>query len=208
MPLRATLPLNGLHFDFDKATMRPGNPVTSARVDSCPAATTHNVCLPSTETCPLCRFPRVRSVPSALKFSFMVWKIVLWERNHERFRPSDDEPGKTGWINLRQAVSTVSAFLLRNRILVLTIIFCAAWQVPCGISRACRRNLSNHQPCKPCPSMPTSLKELRKLYTSEVTDRLVGHGIQVTHDYATKEGAIPLPATFSMELGKRISTEA
>ena len=50
-----------------------------------------------------------------------------------------------------------------------------------------------------------SLREVRKLYTSEVADRVAGHGIQVTHDYATKEGAIPLPATFSMELGNRIS---
>ena len=52
-----------------------------------------------------------------------------------------------------------------------------------------------------------SLKEVRKLYTSEVTDRVEGHGIQITHDYATKAGAIPLPATFSMELGKRISEQ-
>jgi hypothetical protein len=45
--------LYGLHFDFDKATMRPGNPVTSARVGSCPAATTHNVVPHLSETCPL-----------------------------------------------------------------------------------------------------------------------------------------------------------
>ena len=97
LPSRAKLPLNGLHFDFDKATMRPGNPVTSARVDSCPAATTHNVVSPIYRDVPAryagslaewCenRASSVRSVPSALKFSFMVWKIVLWAGNHERFR--------------------------------------------------------------------------------------------------------------------------
>jgi adenylate cyclase len=53
-----------------------------------------------------------------------------------------------------------------------------------------------------------SLKEVRQLYTSEVTNRVAGHGIQITHDYATKEGAIPLPATFSMELGERISEQS
>jgi len=53
-----------------------------------------------------------------------------------------------------------------------------------------------------------SLKEIRKLYTSEVADRVAGHGIQITHDYATKQGAIPLPATFSMELSKRISEQS
>ena len=38
-----------------------------------------------------------------------------------------------------------------------------------------------------------------------VLDRVVGHGI--LSDYATKEGAIPLPATFSMELSERISKQ-
>jgi hypothetical protein len=81
--------LYGLHFDFDKATMRPGNPVTSARVGSCPAATTHNVVFPSIRDVPAryagslaewCdnRASSVRSVPPALKFSSMVWKIGLW----------------------------------------------------------------------------------------------------------------------------------
>ena len=41
-----------------------------------------------------------------------------------------------------------------------------------------------------------------------MADRVAGHGISVTHDYATKEGAIPLPATFSMELSERISKQS
>jgi len=48
------------------------------------------------------------------------------------------------------------------------------------------------------------LAEFRTLYTSEVVDRVIPHGIEVTHDYLTREGAIPLPATLSMELGKHI----
>ena len=43
------------------------------------------------------------------------------------------------------------------------------------------------------------------LPASEVVDRVGGHNIEVTHDYLHKPGAIPLPATFSMELGRRIS---
>lgn len=49
------------------------------------------------------------------------------------------------------------------------------------------------------------LEEFRSLYTSEVVSRVSGHGIEVTHDYAENEGAIPLPATLSMLLGERIS---
>ncbi len=50
-----------------------------------------------------------------------------------------------------------------------------------------------------------TLDEFRKIYTSEVVNRVKGHGIEVTHDYEGKEGAIPLPATLTMELGKRIN---
>jgi hypothetical protein len=52
-----------------------------------------------------------------------------------------------------------------------------------------------------------ALEEVRKVYTSEVVDRVVDR-VQVTHDYATREGAIPLPVTFSMELDKQVSKEA
>jgi PAS domain S-box-containing protein len=51
-----------------------------------------------------------------------------------------------------------------------------------------------------------ALEEIRQYYTSEVVAR-VGHidGVEVTHDYIEKSHAIPLPATMSIELGRRIS---
>jgi adenylate cyclase len=45
------------------------------------------------------------------------------------------------------------------------------------------------------------------LYSSEVVDRLQSlqsHAIVVTHDYRMKKGAIPLPATLTIESGQRI----
>lgn len=50
-----------------------------------------------------------------------------------------------------------------------------------------------------------ALRQFRKLYTSEVVARIEGHGIEITHNYKEKEGAIPLPATLSIILGKEIS---
>lgn len=50
------------------------------------------------------------------------------------------------------------------------------------------------------------LKEFRSLYASEVVNR-VGSDIDVTHDYINKDGAIPLPATFTMMLGKQIGNK-
>jgi signal transduction histidine kinase len=52
-----------------------------------------------------------------------------------------------------------------------------------------------------------SLKELRAFYGAEIVDRVKAFGIEVTHDYATKKGAIPIPATFSIEFGNHISTQ-
>jgi serine/threonine protein kinase len=42
------------------------------------------------------------------------------------------------------------------------------------------------------------------LYTSQVVERVQSHGIVVTHDYARQKGAIPLPATFTIESGQLI----
>ncbi|MEO7860511.1 MAG: ATP-binding protein [Nitrospirales bacterium] len=51
-----------------------------------------------------------------------------------------------------------------------------------------------------------ALEEIRQYYSSEVVARM-GHidGVEVTHDYRTKNHAIPLPATMSIELSRRIS---
>ncbi|HEY6261270.1 MAG TPA: ATP-binding protein [Nitrospiraceae bacterium] len=50
-----------------------------------------------------------------------------------------------------------------------------------------------------------AMEEIRHYYSSEVVARIKDvDGIEVAHDYATKIHAIPLPATMSIELGKRI----
>ncbi|MEO6422693.1 MAG: DUF3365 domain-containing protein, partial [Candidatus Nitrotoga sp.] len=110
---------------------------------------------------------------------------------------------------LRQQLSRLwTACLLplyKHTILVLSIIFCsgtllALWYLSNAtttlVQSAALQGISMHA---------DSLMELRNLYTSEVVDRVNGHNIEVTHDYQNKPGAIPLPATFSMELGRRVS---
>tara|TARA_R110001583_G_scaffold18141_2_gene72576 strand:+ start:22533 stop:23903 length:1371 start_codon:yes stop_codon:yes gene_type:complete len=49
-----------------------------------------------------------------------------------------------------------------------------------------------------------TLTEFRSLYTTEVVVAARKFGMSVSHDYKSKEGAIPLPATLSMQLGNRI----
>ena len=49
-----------------------------------------------------------------------------------------------------------------------------------------------------------AISEFRTLYTSEVVNTARQSGLSVTHDYKQREYAIPLPATLSMELARRL----
>lgn len=53
-----------------------------------------------------------------------------------------------------------------------------------------------------------ALTEFNVMYASEVVARARESGVEATHDYADRPGAIPLPATMSVELGKRIGARA
>jgi signal transduction histidine kinase/CheY-like chemotaxis protein len=109
---------------------------------------------------------------------------------------------------LRPWASNIRAWLVRNRIvLVLALIFCAATAATLWHLSRLSWRLVESSALQAASQYADSLREIRRLYTSDVTDRLQGHGIEVTHDYATKEGAIPLPATFAMELSERISQQ-
>ncbi|NOY28960.1 MAG: PAS domain S-box protein [Planctomycetes bacterium] len=50
-----------------------------------------------------------------------------------------------------------------------------------------------------------AVAEFRSLYTSEVVSTAKSHGLEITHDYKNRPGAIPLPATLSMLLGNRLA---
>jgi signal transduction histidine kinase/ActR/RegA family two-component response regulator len=50
-----------------------------------------------------------------------------------------------------------------------------------------------------------ALREFRSLYTTEVVARAQTKGITITHNYESQPGALPLPATLSMLLGRRLT---
>jgi hypothetical protein len=67
-------------------------------------------------------------------------------------------------------------------------------------------NLVESQALQNAALYAQAIKEARTLYSSEAVDRLKAtHGIIITHDYATKEAAIPLPATYLIKLGATLS---
>ena len=49
-----------------------------------------------------------------------------------------------------------------------------------------------------------AISEFRTLYSEEVVAIVKKEGIQIRHDYKSHESSIPLPATLSMLLGKKI----
>jgi phosphoserine phosphatase RsbU/P len=102
---------------------------------------------------------------------------------------------------------TAVRLLHERTVLVLTIMFCVGvaailWHLV-NLSSA----LVEMSALQGTARYSEALMEFRTLYTSEVVVRAQTHGIEVTHDYRTKPGAIPLPATLSIELGKRIGMQ-
>jgi tRNA A-37 threonylcarbamoyl transferase component Bud32 len=52
------------------------------------------------------------------------------------------------------------------------------------------------------------LDEVNSFYSSEVVERVKPVGVDVTHDYKGHQGAIPAPATLTIELGNHISDKS
>ena len=69
-------------------------------------------------------------------------------------------------------------------------------------------NLSEVSALESAHIVSTAISEFRTVYTAEVVNRVRRQGIEITHDYLMKEHAIPLPATLSMELGRRIGVQS
>ncbi|HEU0072313.1 MAG TPA: ATP-binding protein [Alphaproteobacteria bacterium] len=53
-----------------------------------------------------------------------------------------------------------------------------------------------------------AITEFRNFYSSEVVPRAVAGGAVATHDYVQQQGAVPLPITLTMELGKQLAQNA
>ena len=97
-------------------------------------------------------------------------------------------------------------FLLRRIILVLTILFCVGVGMALSNMSRLSSSLIEAQAVQNAALYTQSFVETINLYSDRAADRLRGvEGVEVTHSYASQEGAIPIPSTFAIELGDRIS---
>jgi serine/threonine protein kinase len=53
-----------------------------------------------------------------------------------------------------------------------------------------------------------TLDEVNSFYSAQVVDRAKRAGVEATHLYASRPGAIPVPATFTIDLGQQISAHS
>lgn len=97
--------------------------------------------------------------------------------------------------------------LLLNRIvLVLALMLCIAAGIALSNMSRLSSSLIQSQAVQNAALYTQSLTQVIDLYSNAAVDRAkTVSGITVTHDYPIHDGAIPLPSTFAIEIGERIS---
>jgi serine/threonine protein kinase len=130
-----------------------------------------------------------------------------------RARPQTAWERLSGWIRRRPAAAALVAVSLLATLLLATLFSVSYVRIALERSHT-QKALERETRAKEdlfkalvqnARLTSDALKEFNEYYTSEVVARLTDRGIQVTHDYAGKKNAIPLPATMSVELADRIS---
>jgi signal transduction histidine kinase/CheY-like chemotaxis protein/HPt (histidine-containing phosphotransfer) domain-containing protein len=92
----------------------------------------------------------------------------------------------------------------RHSVLVLTLLLAVGGGVTFWHLATLSRRLMQTSALQGTMLQSDSLAEVRTFYTQDVVERVRAQGIEVSHDYLRDPSAIPLPATFSIELGRRI----
>jgi adenylate cyclase len=109
---------------------------------------------------------------------------------------------------LTRLKDTAFQLLYRRTILVLSLLLClgvatAVWNISYH-----SRNLIRSHALQNATLYAQAIKDARTLYSDNVVDRLDKlTTVRVTHNYAKEPNAIPIPATFLIELGQRIQQD-
>jgi signal transduction histidine kinase len=106
-----------------------------------------------------------------------------------------------------KAIDRLRRLLYERTLLVLIIMFSTGVVIILWHVYRLQSNLIESVTLSNASLYAQALEEFRTLYTSEVAVRAQTNGVEVTHDYDAKEGAIPLPATLSLLLGNRIAAQ-
>lgn len=97
-------------------------------------------------------------------------------------------------------------FFLKRVVLILTLMFCIGAGIALSNMSRLSSSLIEAQAVQSAALYIESFNQVIDLYSTAAADRAkMKPGVEVTHAYLNKPGAIPLPSTFAIELGERIS---
>jgi PAS domain S-box-containing protein len=116
----------------------------------------------------------------------------------------DREPSHAGRGWFESILAAFTNALLKHTVLVLTLLIASATVLLLWHQSYAHSVIAKSIALENARAYSEALATFRSLYSSEVVERVREHGIEVTHDYHDREGAIPLPATLSMKLGEQI----
>jgi tRNA A-37 threonylcarbamoyl transferase component Bud32 len=123
-----------------------------------------------------------------------------------RARPETAQERLGRWMRRRPAVAALVAVSLLAAILLVAQFSVSYARIHEALERETRAKDDLFKALVQNARLTSdALKEFNEYYTSEVVGRLTDKTLQVTHDYAARKNAIPLPATMSVELADRIS---
>ncbi len=106
---------------------------------------------------------------------------------------------------LSRALGGTVALLFDRTVLLLGTIFVASIGMTLWFVYNHQENLIETQALQQAALHSQVLAEFRTLYTATVVNTAQEHGLLITHDFERRDGAIPLPATFTMQLGDSIT---
>ena len=96
--------------------------------------------------------------------------------------------------------------LYKHTIIILSVLFCVGLGVALWNMSRLSSNLIETQALQNAKISAQTLKEARTLYSENVVNKAkMIDEIHITHDYMNQKGAIPIPATYLIELGNSIS---
>jgi signal transduction histidine kinase len=96
-------------------------------------------------------------------------------------------------------------FLIRRPIQALSVLACLGFILIVIQFSSISENIRYSTALKSAEAYSSAMATIRNFYSSEIVPRARKGGATVTHNYADVPGAIPLPATLSIELGELVS---
>ena len=106
---------------------------------------------------------------------------------------------------LAKALTLIVHTFYQKTVLILGVLFAVGVASLLWYQNMLQSNLVESTLLRDAARYSRVITEFRTLYTAKVVEVVRPHGIEITHDTEGKKNAIPLPATFTIELGNRIT---